>query len=66
MTRIVEEKINRNTRRIWGTFKLSDGSTTKFECKRKEAWFQWGNSPDNLCVSVDRVDELVQAWCEGW
>lgn len=58
MTHIVSEQVNRNTRRIWGKFKLSDKSVTHFEMCRGESWFQWGNSTDNLGLTVDRVEEL--------
>ncbi len=64
MTNIVSEKINRNSRRIWGTFKLSDGSITKFEMRKDNAWFQWGNTTENLCLTVDRVKKLTDEWLQ--
>lgn len=69
MVEIVKECIKKNKRRIWGYFKLSDGSKTQFECTKegrerfgKEAWFQWGNKERNLFASVKRVEELIAEW----
>ncbi len=62
MNEIIRETVNRNKNRIWGNFKLSDGSTTKFEMRKGESWFQWGNTTDNLCLTVDRVEELTNEW----
>ena len=59
---IKSETTKQNSRRIWGSFKLSDKTTTKFEMKKGESWFQWGNSTDNLCLTVDRVEELCNDW----
>ena len=63
---IVSEKVNQNRRRIWGSFKLSDKSITRFEMKKGEAWFQWGNTQDNLWDSVERVEELTSEWIEKY
>lgn len=59
---IKSEKVNRNSRRIWGSFKLSDGSITNFEMIKGESWFQWGNTEDNLCLTVNRVEQLCEEW----
>lgn len=64
MAYVKEEHINHNKRRIWGTFILSDGSRTHFEMKRGESWFQWGNTQDNLCETVNRVEKLCNEWRE--
>ena len=53
---IKKEVVNKNRRRIWGYFILGDGSKTKFEMLKGEAWFQWGNNTDNLCETVERVN----------
>ena len=55
---IKQETVNKNSKRIWGSFKLSDGTKTKFEMVKGEGWFQWGNFPDNLGITCERVDEL--------
>jgi len=34
MVYIIKKTIYSNSRRIWGTFRLSDKSTTKFEMKK--------------------------------
>ena len=62
MAHIVSEKVNRNKSRIWGSFKLSDGSVTKFEMKKGESWLQWGNKTENLSQSVARVEILTTEW----
>jgi hypothetical protein len=45
-----------------GCFKLSDGTKTKFDYDRKAVggWSQWGNSSDNLKLTVGRVEKLVE------
>lgn len=62
MVKIIRETVHKNRNRIWGSFRLSDKTITKFEMKKGESWFQWGNSVDNLGVSVERVDELCNEW----
>lgn len=62
MKYIKSEKINSNRNRIWGSFKLSDGTTTKWEMSKGNSWFQWGNSTENLGLSVDRVEQLTNEW----
>lgn len=64
MPTIIKEKVNRNSKRIWGTFRLSDGSTTRFEMRKGESWFQWKNSTENLGETVERVEELCSEWLE--
>ena len=66
MVHIKKETINQNNKRIWGSFKLSDNTTTKFECKKNESWFQWGNTTDNLCLTVEKVEKLVNKWLEKY
>ena len=66
MLTIKKETINRNSKRIWGSFKLSDGTTTKFEMCKGEAWFQWGNISSNMGLTVDRVEELCDRWLEEY
>ena len=46
--------------KIKGTLTLSDKSTTKFEINKDGQWFQWGNSTNNLCLSVELVQQLSQ------
>ena len=70
MVKVVSESVNKNSRRIWGYFKLSDGSKTQFEQTKENAkngisWFQWGNIKDNLGLTVDRVEELTTEWLEN-
>ena len=64
MKSIKREVINSNSRRIWGHFILSDKSKTQFEMIKGEGWNQWGNTTDNLCVTVDRLNELASEWFE--
>jgi hypothetical protein len=44
--------------KIKGTLKLSDKSTTKFEIEKDGQWFQWGNTENNLWISVPLVKKL--------
>jgi hypothetical protein len=66
MVYVKKETINQNSRRIWGTFHLSDGSKTKFEMRKGESWFQWNNTTDRLGITVGRVEELCNAWFERY
>ncbi len=67
--RIIKEVVHQNTKRIWGYFILSDKSKTSFEMTLRNykslgsgAWFQWGNTTDNLYLTVDRVELLCNKW----
>lgn len=69
MLKVVKESVHENKSRIWGEFKLSDGSATQFEMTREGlrslgvgAWQQWGNRTDNLWLTVGRVEKLTRAW----
>ena len=53
----------KNAERIKGQFILSDGSITIFEMCKGQGWFQWGNTTENLWISVDRVEEITMEWC---
>ncbi len=61
---IVSKSVNSNSRRVWGTFKLSDKTKTHFEMKKETGWFQWGNTKDNLCLTVHLVEEICSKWLE--
>ena len=52
------EIVKRTKNIIKGYFRLSDRSKTQFEIRRGENWYQWGNTTDNLCLTVKRVEEL--------
>ena len=65
MTYIKSQKINKSHNRIWGTFKLSDKSTTHFEVRQNESLQQWGNSTENLGLSVDIIEKLESELYEG-
>jgi hypothetical protein len=43
---------------VSGWFKLQDGSKTHFTIDRDGEWEQWGNTRDNLGVSVSFVEQL--------
>ena len=59
MTTIKETKIMKYSKSIKGYFRLSDGTKTKFEIDKIGEWEQWGNSRDNLGVSVPFIEELI-------
>jgi hypothetical protein len=52
------EDIKRSKNEITGTFELSDGTTTHFSIDLENGWSQWGNSTENLGLTVERVEEL--------
>ena len=58
MTHVVTEHITRTKNTIKGTFRLSDKTTTHFSIDRENGWNQWGNFTDNLCITVDKVEQL--------
>ena len=52
---------------IKGEFTLTDKSKTKFIMSRKSGeWEQFGNSTDNLCVSVDAIENIKKEYCETY
>ncbi len=57
-TSIKSENIKRTKNTVKGTFKLSDKTTTHFDIDRQNGWNQWGNSTENLGLTVDRVETL--------
>lgn len=44
---------------VKGWFKLSDGTKTNFTISSAGEWEQWGNTRENLGVSVPFIEELV-------
>jgi hypothetical protein len=44
---------------VKGWFKLSDGTKTNFTISKHGEWEQWGNTRDNLGVSVPFIEELI-------
>jgi hypothetical protein len=44
---------------IKGYFTLSDGTKTKFEIDNQGEWYQWGNTRENLCITVPKVERIV-------
>jgi len=61
---VKSENIKSNHKRVWGSFKLSDKTVTKFEMLKGESWFQWNNSTNNLCITVNRVEHICNEWLE--
>lgn len=59
MPTITRKKITETKNKIKGTFTLSDKSKTHFEiCLKEKNWYQWGNTTDNLCLSVPLVEDM--------
>jgi hypothetical protein len=61
-TNNVKVKLTRLSKRgkeISGYFKLTDGTKTKFAIDKQGEWEQWGNTRDNLCLTVPRIQRLV-------
>lgn len=46
--------------KIKGVVRLSDKSTTRFEIDKNGEWYQWGNSTDNLFITVPLVERLAE------
>jgi len=59
-TQIKQKKVTfGKTNEVKGWFKLTDGTKTHFTISRDGEWEQWGNSRDNLGVSVPFIEELI-------
>jgi hypothetical protein len=58
MVYVKSEVVKRSKNIIKGYFCLSDKSKTSFEIRRNDYWYQWGNTADNLCLTVNRVEKL--------
>lgn len=57
---VITESIKRTTNTIEGHFILNDRSKTQFCIDRTYGWKQWGNSKDNLYITVPRLEELQE------
>jgi hypothetical protein len=59
-TQIKSKKITETKNFIKGCFLLTDKSKTKFEIDKKtQEWNQWGNSNENLCLSVPQILNMI-------
>jgi len=60
MAKVINTRVQETKNLIKGVFTLSDKTKTKFEInKRTEEWYQWGNSTDNLCISVPKIEAII-------
>jgi hypothetical protein len=55
---VKREQITRTKNTMKGKFYLSDKSVTQFDINKTDGWNQWGNSTDNLSITVNRVEQL--------
>ena len=59
--KIKSKKINESKNFIKGILTLSDNTKTRFEINKKTGdWYQWGNSTENLGLSVFFVENLAE------
>jgi hypothetical protein len=60
-TKIKSKKITETKNYIKGYFLLTDKSKTKFEISKKtQEWNQWGNSNENLFLSVSLIENIIE------
>lgn len=59
MTYIKREVIKRTRNTIKGYFCLSDKTKTIFDIN-KDGWEQWGNTSENLYLTVGRLEKLQE------
>lgn len=59
MIKVKSTKITDFKNGIRGYFKLTDGSKTKFEIDRQGEWYQWGNTTDNLTLTVPKIYNII-------
>lgn len=45
---------------VKGWLKLKDGTKTFFNIDNNGEWEQWGNTRDNLCLTVPFITQLVE------
>ena len=64
MTTKVTKTTWRETKKfIKGVFTLNDKTKTNFEIEKSSgAWSQWGNTTENLCISVPKVEAIVHTF----
>lgn len=58
-TKVKTTKLTTISKGIKGYFKLTDGTKTNFSIDKQGEWHQWGNTRDNLCLTVPNVERLV-------
>jgi len=56
---IKETRLLKKGKEINGWFKLKNGTKTRFSISKDGSWEQWGNSRDNLCLTVPHVERLM-------
>lgn len=59
ITKVKSTRLTKIGKEIKGYFKLTDGTKTKFSIDKQGEWEQWGNSTENLCLTVPNVERLV-------
>ena len=60
-TQIKQKKVTfGKSNEVKGWFKLTDGTKTHFTISRDGEWEQWGNTRDNLCLTVPFMIQLVE------
>lgn len=59
MIKVKSTKITNIKNGIRGYFKLTDGSKTNFEIDKQGEWYQWGNTTDNLTLTVPRIYNII-------
>ena len=55
-----KEVIFTNDNQVKGWLKLKDGTKTFFNIDNNGEWEQWGNTRDNLCLTVPFMIQLVE------
>lgn len=59
MIKVKSTKFTNIKNGIRGYFKLTDGSKTKFEIDNQGEWYQWGNTTDNLTLTVPKIYSII-------
>lgn len=58
---VVKETVHRNFRRVYGSFKLSDGSTNRWTYKRGCYWYDHNDThPENLAITRNRIKQIIE------
>lgn len=56
-----KETVHRTHKRVYGSFKLSDGSTTKWTFKKGTYWYDHNEKhPENVPITRNRIKQIVE------
>lgn len=65
MNKVIRTTLKETKHLIKGVFTLKDKTKTQFEIdKHTGVWNQWGNTRDNLCISIPNIESIVYTFID--